>query len=158
MSSTSYETLANLKLTLFKDGTTATAYDTQLQTMLDLCTAQIDRYCHRSFNVTSSQARTFYAPAQPSLYIDDCATITSVVQDGTTLTSSTNYVTIAAMGSSRDDPFYRDSTMELLRIVGSGTPSVPRPWIARGVYSKVVITGRLGLRQDHHTPRHRAGL
>jgi hypothetical protein len=71
----------------------------------------INDYCQRSFPVASASSARSYAPVDGSgvLFIHDCTTITSVVDNSVTLTLDTDYqkepLTVAADGTAV--PYYR---------------------------------------------------
>jgi hypothetical protein len=79
-------------LSTFKDyarNELGTADDTAIQAALDAAHSSAYQYVGRSLEVAgASSARTFVPIAYDLLRIDDCATITSVVNNGTTLTTA----------------------------------------------------------------------
>lgn len=89
--------MAYVTLTTFKayiqNERTGTANDDRLQAALDAAHQGIDNWCARKFAVASGSSARVYRPAPGSrmLWVHDCTTITSVVEDGTTLASGTDF-------------------------------------------------------------------
>ncbi len=89
-----YVTLESFKAYLITQRGSA-ANDSHLQAALDAAHQAIDNHCARKFVVASGSSARVYRPrsrTSPLLSIHDCTAITSVVEDGTTLVSLTDYV------------------------------------------------------------------
>lgn len=75
-----------------------TVDDVDLQLALDTADRVVFDICHRGFAAAGSGSARTYVPEEDCLLgsdvlaIDDCTTVTSVVENGTTLTSGTHYL------------------------------------------------------------------
>ena len=84
---TAYVTLPEFKAYLRNE--LAAADDVDLLEALNSASEAIDGYCGRSFVVASGSSARVYVPTETTaLFIDDCTAVSSVVVDGTTLSSS----------------------------------------------------------------------
>lgn len=70
-----------------------TANDTPFQAYLDAASSALDNACGRKWIVASTASARSFQPrgCSPVLVIDDCTTITSVVDNGNTLVVGTDY-------------------------------------------------------------------
>lgn len=86
---TRYLTVAELKAYVTSETTSdATIYEEAINTAEEI----IDNACGRKFIVAAgSSARAYMPSCGAVLFIDDCTAITSVVANGATLTSGTDY-------------------------------------------------------------------
>lgn len=87
---TRYLTVASLKLWMRSEITTAD--DTFLDAAIQDAETALDNACGRRFEIASSSTARVYIPTGTNLlYIHDCTAIASVVDNGSTLTSGTDY-------------------------------------------------------------------
>lgn len=87
----SYVTLAEFKTYVRNE--ISTSDDTDLQMVLDTADLLINDICQRSFTVSASSSARTYVPrcGESILRIHDCTAVASVVENGTTLTVTTDY-------------------------------------------------------------------
>lgn len=91
--------MAKVTLAVFKvyieNQRTGSDNDARLQAALDAADRGIDIHCGRNIAVAGAASERVFRPGSPTsryLAIDDCTTITSVAEDGSTLTANTDYV------------------------------------------------------------------
>ena len=88
---TAYVTLATFK-SYIENKRTGTANDDRLQAALDAAHRGIDDFLGRTMSVAGSASARSYAPdGDELLTIHDCTTITSVTENGLTLTANVDY-------------------------------------------------------------------
>ena len=87
-----YVTLATFK-TYTENQRTGTSNDARLQAALDAAHQGIDDYLGRAMVVADTGSARSFAPTGGDILLDifDCTTITSVVENGLTLTAGTDY-------------------------------------------------------------------
>lgn len=108
--------------------------DGDMAAVLSSAEDAVDDYCGRSFDVAGSGSARVYVPTGTNaLYIHDATTITSVVDDGTTLTSGTDYQKepINGLVGAMSVPYYR-----LRRLSGS--------WDGDGDEATISVTATWG--------------
>lgn len=130
-----YVTLADFKTWLRNElGTTD---DAMLQLGLDAAEVAVNEHCGRNFNAASTASARLFRPESLRLVtIDDCTTVTSVVENGATVAAS-GYQLEPLNGrrpSGLDVPFdrirriYGDWYMDGADEVGRATISVTATW------------------------------
>jgi hypothetical protein len=130
------------------------ADDSIIQAVLDATDSVIQEICQRKFVVAGSASARTYAPTvgRNVLRIHDCTTITSVVENSTTLTADTDFVkepvqTVSWSGETRPYEQVRRIGASWYTDNGKGTVVVTATWGWAAIPSAVTQAALIGAKE-----------